>query len=540
MKKIKHIATALFLGLSLNSCQDFLEEDVRSNVSSEFYNTSEGFDLIVNSNYSQLREIFGNEPWLFSAGTDMYAEGRDAEPPGLSQYTQLDANSEGVAHLYSSCFRAIQLANTAIFYSETTEESPVKQNRIGEVKFLRAHAYFLLVQTYGGVSIVTDYIEEPILEFDRDSAEDVYSFIISELEESLDLVEDNMLSARVNRRAVEHYLAKVYLTRGYESFGSSSDFATAASYADDAIAGEGLTISFSEYWLPDTEYTIKPGTIFSVQYDESSTNQDPFKLGHMQSSYFGPYQGGSEIAGDAPYRTYTLCPTQYAINLFTEEDERWHATFMQEVYERYFDFYDFEDTSSLNVAHYYAAAWENSQQFENDYQTEHPEATFHSFGSYVPSINPNNDYQTIPVKKFDDPAAPFGEKTNRRDIVLARLAETYLIAAEAYLQAGNAAIGLQRLNVVRERAGVSDASPADFDINYILDERGRELLGEYHRWFDLKRTGTLVERASMYHYLIEPGNFIGANGELKILRPIPQSALDLNQNNNFPQNPAYQ
>ncbi|MEE3243142.1 MAG: RagB/SusD family nutrient uptake outer membrane protein, partial [Bacteroidota bacterium] len=126
------------------------------------------------------------------------------------------------------------------------------------------------------------------------------------------------------------------------------------------------------------------------------------------------------------------------------------------------------------------------------------------------------------------------------DIVLSRLGETYLIAAEAYLQAGQPGTGLTFLNDVRERAGVVDATLAEFDIDYILDERGRELMGEYHRWFDLKRTGTLIERASAYHYLVEEGNFNGANGELKILRPIPQSALDLNQNNDFEQNPAYQ
>ena len=170
----------------------------------------------------------------------------------------------------------------------------------------------------------------------------------------------------------------------------------------------------------------------------------------------------------------------------------------------------------------------------------HPNAVYHPYGSYVPSINPNNDYQTIPVKKFDDPSAQFGQSTSTRDIILARLAETYLIAAEAYLQAGETTTGLQRLNEVRQRAGVSDASLAEFDIDYILDERGRELLGEYHRWFDLKRTGKLVERASMYHYLIEESNFNGANVALKILRPIPQEVLDLNQNNEFPQNPAYQ
>ncbi|MBX2843736.1 MAG: RagB/SusD family nutrient uptake outer membrane protein, partial [Flammeovirgaceae bacterium] len=83
------------------------------------------------------------------------------------------------------------------------------------------------------------------------------------------------------------------------------------------------------------------------------------------------------------------------------------------------------------------------------------------------------------------------------------------------------------------------ATIGEFDIDYILDERARELLGEYHRWFDLKRTGKLVERASAHHPLIESENFNGNNGELKILRPIPQKAIDLNQNKDFPQNPAY-
>jgi hypothetical protein len=68
-------------------------------------------------------------------------------------------------------------------------------------------------------------------------------------------------------------------------------------------------------------------------------------------------------------------------------------------------------------------------------------------------------------------------------------------------------------------------------------------MGEYCRWFDLKRTGKLVERASLHHYRIKANggasSFIGTGGALKILRPIPQDVIDLNQNKNFPQNPGY-
>ncbi len=115
-----------------------------------------------------------------------------------------------------------------------------------------------------------------------------------------------------------------------------------------------------------------------------------------------------------------------------------------------------------------------------------------------------------------------------------------MIAAEVYLKAGNPAVGLLRLNAVRTRAGVAPATASEFNIVYILDERGREMLGEYTRWFDLKRTGKLVERAVMHNYRIpSAANFNGNNGQLKILRPIPQIVIDLNQNINFPQNPAY-
>ncbi|WBL24718.1 RagB/SusD family nutrient uptake outer membrane protein [Zunongwangia sp. HGR-M22] len=537
MNKIYKISFLLF-SMILISCQDYLEEDNRSNETTDFYLTTEGYNLLVNANYGFLREIYGGEPWLFAAGTDMYAEGRENEPPGLSRYTQLNSNSDGVGHLYNVCYKAIQTANMGVYYGDLTEQSSELSQQIGAIKFLRANSYFLLVQTYGGVALITDYIQERKLEFDRNSAEEVYSFIIAELEESLEMVDDNPYNGRVNKRAVKDLLAKVYLTRAYEDFGSSTDFTQAAEYADAAINGEELSLSFAELWTPD--YSIKQGTIFSVQYDESSVSTDPFELGHRQSSYFGPYQGGSEIAGEAPYRTYTLCPTQYAIDLFTEDDDRWYTTFMTEVYDPYFAFYETDDYEGLPVQHYYEASWNDTDDFKQAYLEEHPDAVYHDYGSYVPSVNPSNDYQTIPVKKFDDPEAPFGISTNRNDIVISRLAETYLVAAEAYLQSGDATTGLARLNAVRQRAGVEDATLADFDIDYILDERGRELLGEYHRWFDLKRTGTLVDRASRYHYLIEASNFNGANGELKILRPIPQSALDLNQNNEFPQNPAYQ
>ncbi len=537
MKKI--IIIVEILGLVFSSCSNYLEEENLSNETAEsFYTTETGFESLVNANYAQLREIYGDEAFMFSSGTDLYAQGRTEEPPGLSQYTQLNASSGGVDHIYNTAYEAIQTANTALHYADLTEQSSTVSTRVGEIKYLRANAYFLLVQTYGGVGMVTEFIDSPVLEFDRNSAEEVYNLIITDLTDALNTVDTGDYTGRVNQRAVQHLLAKVYLTRGYESFGAPSDFDTAASFADAAIAGQGLNQSYEELWAPDND--LNEEVIFSVQYDGTSVSADPTALGNRQAGYFGPYLGGSEVAGDAPYRTYNLLPTEFALRLFTEDDTRWDATFMDEVYDRYFDYYDVGPDSGLAIKDFYEPQWFTPAD-SLAYVTSHDltqDFQYHPFETIYAQVV-SSDYQTIPVKKFDDPTAPFGEKTSTRDIILSRLGETYLIAAEAYFQAGDLATALARLNVVRARAGVPPADISDLDIDYILDERARELLGEYHRWFDLKRTGKLVERASLYNFLIEESNFDGANGEQKILRPIPQRALDLNLNNQFPQNPAY-
>ncbi|MFY0481407.1 RagB/SusD family nutrient uptake outer membrane protein [Flavobacterium sp. PLA-1-15] len=543
MKKI------VLLGLmvvAMASCSDnFIEEENLGNADAETtYKTASGFNLLVNSNYSLLRSIYGGDAYVFCAGTDLYAvgSGRGTEPEGLSRYSQLNPASDGgIEELYASCYEAIQKANMAIYYADLTEQTPNLPQLVGEVKYLRANAYFVLVQSFGGVSIVDEYIQGPKLSFDRNSAEEVYDFIIADLEDALNAVGTGNYNGRVNKRAVQHLLAKVHLTRAYETFGGATDFATAATYADEAIAGQALTIPFADLWKPGSE--MNPETIFSVQYSPGSISFDPRNTGNKQANWYSSYLGGPEVAGKAPWRSYTLLPTQFALGLFTEEDQRYNATFMYQVFDRYYDFFDVPvaNHGNLTVKHYYVPQWETPAETAA-YVAAHPGVVTHAWGTYGAGVV-SADFQTIPTKKFDDPKAAFvtgggnSGGPSSRDIILSRLSETYLIAAEAYLNS-NPALGLERLNAVRTRAGITTPLTS-YNIDVLLDERARELFGEYHRWFDLKRTGKLVERASAHNYLIDEANFNGANGQLKILRPIPQAAIDLNQNRDFPQNPAY-
>lgn len=537
----KTIISLAILVAAFTSCNDYIEEENLSSVPADtFYKSEAGYQSLVDANYSQLREIYGNQAWLFCAGTDLYAEGRNPEPLGLSQYTQLTPSSPNVGDLYNEAYTAIQRANAALHYAPLTQQTANLSKRVGEIKFLRAHAYFLLVQTYGGVAIIDNYIDAPVLSFERNSAQEVYDYIITDLTEAVAEVGTQSYDGRVNQRAAKDLLAKVYLTRAYEDFAAATDFATAAKLADEVIAGQVLDIDYEKLWTPGNE--MNKETVFSVQFSAGSQATDPTKLGNRQSSFFGPYMGGADQAANAPYRSYTLLPTDFAISLYEKEDKRWKATFMTETYSAYYSYYRVSDKSTLKVAHYYAPKWETAEE-KTAYIAAHPDAVYHDYGTYGTNVIFSADFQTIPVKKFDDPTSPYGGngetgRVSTRDIIVSRLAETYLVAAEAYLNS-NPTTGLARLNEVRKRAGAIPATAAQFNLDYILDERARELLGEYHRWFDLKRTEKLVERTALHNPNVTTASFNGNGGVQKILRPIPQTAIDLNQNKNFEQNPAY-
>lgn len=554
MKKYNILSLLVVFLLSVTSCQDFLEEENRSNIESDqYYATVEGYDKLVNSAYSTLRNVY-SEPWVFMAGTDIFVEGRSTQPKGISEYRELTPEEAPVENFYRNAYAAIQVCNTALYFNDKTAANTNLVVRKGEVQFLRAYYYFLLVQNFGGVALVTERFTEPVGQFQRNSAEEVYAFIIKEMNEALGQVQDTPSEfGRVSKRAVQHYLAKVHLTRGYETFGSREDFVQAASLADAAIKGQALTLSFENLFYPGNERNAE--ILFSIQYDPGSI-QNPQTGGNNQNYWFGPYMGGQGAAQGYPNRAYRLVPTMYFFDLFNQNDSRFDATFMLEFYTRYYDYYDkSSERNNLNVRFYYAPKWASSPADIAAWRAANPtRRNGTQVIPYSPVWEATNstalDNATPAFKKFDDPRSAFGENSSTRDIYLARLGETYLIAAEAYFKLGNNATAAQRINEVRRRAAKPGAqtlmaiTPADVTINFILDERARELAGEYHRWFDLKRTGTLVERTRLYNRDIRNwfnrgiNPFEGTGGALKVLRPIPSRALLLNEGE-FEQNPGY-
>jgi hypothetical protein len=150
--------------------------------------------------------------------------------------------------------------------------------------------------------------------------------------------------------------------------------------------------------------------------------------------------------------------------------------------------------------------------------------------------------QYIDLAKFNDPTRPtIAEEQSGRDAFVIRLAEMYLIQAEANFRLNNSAAAATALNVIRTRAALPgrtaamQVTPAQITLDFILDERARELAGEQLRWFDLKRTGKLVDR-------VKASNPDGAPNvqAFHLVRPIPQRQIDAVANKTvFTQNPGY-
>lgn len=550
MKKIL-ILFIVVASLLMAGCSDFLTENNKSNPDAAvLYKTTSGYESLVNSCYATLRDVYGDNIEMFVAGTDLYKVGRAGlTSQGLGTYQSLTPADNSVKAFYSVVYQSIKRCNDAIYYGELNKHNAV---RVAEVRFLRAYYFFQLVQQFGDVALATEFITAPVTSYERTPASEVYTFIIDEMKTALAALPATAAN-RVNQRVVNHYLSLVYLTRGYETYGSPSDFQSSVEYATAAINNQGLTLTFdgkTGIFFPGNEKNAE--IIFAVQY--SSTSLANVTSGNSQASSFGAYLGGSDgaVNDGMTYMNTKLKPTMRLYNLLSADanDKRFAGTFMQELYgvvatgkcSFYSYFKKYDTRNDLEVLMYYPKPGQTQADVDawkaiNPAKRSATTIKFPGTNNWEKN-DLDKDYPCI--KKFSDPDAPFNTTASRRDIFLARLAETYLIRAEAYIKMGAKQTEAKNdINVVRTRAGAATINESEATIDYILDERAREFAGEYNRWYDLKRTGKLVQYVSAYNPDVpSEANMKGSDGQYKVLRPIPQDAIGLNSAI-IVQNPGY-
>lgn len=569
MKKILYsVALAACCMGTMTSCSDFLDASNKSNVTDkQTFATKEGFNSLVNDAYQHLQNVYAAPLFTscFSAGTDMYADGRNKMNEALNTYEILTPENEDITDLYTYLYSGIRAANSVSYYAQTAQvDEKTKGQLVGEARVLAAYEYYLLVNNFGGVPIMKGFLTTTGTGYPKSSAAEVYAYIISELE---DVISKNVLQAstatkgggRISQETAKAILAKTYLSAAWD-LNKQEYFSKAAALADEVIAGRKLTTPFAKLWKADGSGDDNEEFLWDVEYDLATANNTT-SGGTEWSGYYCNYLGGNEDNIKATTSSYV--PTLYALHCFKKGDQRYDATFMKELPDinkgnaagtGYWTWYkNGESLVGKPVTRYYSAWYETDADFEawkaidpanraNTYRipmdSQSKEAQNMDGRDMEYYDNQQLVYGSSPCKKFDDSKTAKTEKnTCYRDIHIITLPEMYLVAAEAYLKAGDNPKALARLNEVHQRAGLP-ALTGTITIDDILDENACENFGNEARWMDLRRTQTLVTRCTKYNHEMgdKAAQYIGK----KLLRPIPQAAIDANDQLTLAdQNPGY-
>lgn len=569
MKKILYsVALAACCMGTMTSCSDFLDASNKSNeTAKQSFATKEGLNNLVNDAYQHLQNVYAAPLFTscFSAGTDMYADARNKMNEALNTYETLTPENTDIKNLYTYLYSGIRAANSVSYYAQTAQvDDKTKSQLIGEARVLAAYEYYLLVNNFGGVPIMKDFLTTADTGYPKSSPEDVYAYIISELEE---VISKNVLQAstatkgggRISQETAKAILAKTYLSAAWD-LNKQDYFSKAAALADEVIAGRKLTTPFAKLWKADGSGDDNEEFLWDVEYDLATANNTT-SGGTEWSGYYCNYLGGNEDNIKATTSSYV--PTLYALHCFKKGDQRYDATFMKELPDinkgnaagtGYWTWYkNGESLVGKPVTRYYSAWYETDADFEawkaidpanraNTYRIPMDSQTKEAQNMDGKDMDYYDNQQLVygssPCKKFDDSKTAKTEKnTCYRDIHIITLPEMYLVAAEAYLKAGDNPKALARLNEVHQRAGLS-ALTGTVTIDDILDENACENFGNEARWMDLRRTQTLVTRCTKYNHEMgdKAAQYIGK----KLLRPIPQAAIDANDQLTLAdQNPGY-
>jgi hypothetical protein len=562
MKKILYITFAGVILLT-TACKKLLDEDVRSQISNLYLNTPAGVEDGVKGCYATLRLYYGSQSggWMTVFGTDEYQNG-NADASYANYTANLNAANGTTGGIWNSLYSGINNCNTMI---ETIPNvagmaQTLKNTRLAEVRFLRAHYYFLLVQQFGALDLRLTSTVSASRVAKRAPIGDVYKAIIEDLTFAIaNLTPTTSDYGRVTIPAAKHMLAKVYLTRAGGTAAVATDYDNAAAIAKDVIATSGykLVADFSELWAqpskPNTETMLacqfSNNTVSEpVTAPPSGTNISAWNAANFDFCMSYESQPGMtrDLANGRPFAHFR--PTTYMLSLYNKTaDSRFAKTFKTVWFcnkpnDATTPTYTINgkkvvlargDTALVTLDREITAAERDKIKY-----------TVITPSAYSTAIWPMN-------QKFQDSLrATVNDSRGVKDFPIYRLGETYLIAAEALTMTGKQAEAATFINALRARSIIQGSTPAitaantaamqvtaaDMTLDFILDERARELSGEYHRWNDLVRTGKLLERVKKYNpvaaVLIQPYH---------VLRPIPQTQIDRTDgtSTSFPQNPGY-
>jgi hypothetical protein len=535
---------------SSQSCQNVLEETVISAIPNAYINTPKGLDDATAAAYTSLRAWYGTESGnnFTIFGTDTYMNGADGSFKFMNTYTtQFDSNVSHVREIWQEFYRGINTCNAIIERSVavTGVSEAIKKQRVAEAKFIRAHHYFILTQLFGGVDLRLTETVAPTKEAKRASIAEQYAAIIKDLTEAIPDLEAKARSSqygRATKPAAEMLLGKVYMTKAGSEAKGGDDFQKAIPLFQSVINNYGFRL------LPDFADVHRQGNetndevVFAVQYTRDPLTNGGGNNAHvfflMEYDVLPGMQRDTE--NGRPFKRYMPSPYTYNTIFALENrsiDSRYKKTFRDTYRSNRPGTYNTSfDTSKPRLT--FAAG--DTTIFLPGYEMPLAERAKRPYQVLVPSRYDERIFLAL-SKQMDGGRVDRTQFEGGRDYIAMRLADTHLLLAEAQLQTGNRAEALENINKIRERAAwpgkqaENRITDAQLNMEFIMEERERELIGEQHRWFDLKRWGVLIERVLKYNaqaQAIKPHH---------VLRPIPQIQIDRVEGtaSAFPQNPGY-
>jgi hypothetical protein len=552
-KNYKAIKVVVILAVSFSgiaSCsKNFLNEKIYSSFTPEALSDSLAFEAAVAGIQSQYmlwhtytEDPAGNQGWLtvWQIGTDIAHNKAIADFDPLSvpytNYETLTPTDESAAFSWTWGYNLINNCNTVIANIEkpSLEMSEANKNSIkAEASFFRAVAYNTLATLFGGVPIITEPVAEPKTDFTRAPLSDVNALIISDLTfaktnlPSIENVKSNAkgkMYGRANSAMASQLLAEVYLRTG--------DNASAEAECDAVINSGDFSLMTSRFGIKAGQ----PGDVFSDMFVQGNQRRNE---GNREAIWTVEIENPRMIVGGAGPSTSAVFPG-YNFGI-TEYRRIWGCRYYQQKGMLLCDSLGGRGISRIALTHWvlkdlYGPNDMRNSKYNIRREFYYNDPSFPSlYGQLVvpgPGIDTNRAIvpQTNKWNEFD-PGNPSDGSVH--DIYVMRLGETYLLKAEAQFKEGKLPEAATTLNIVRARANAAPITADDVNMDFILDERARELLAEENRRMTLMRTGTLVSR------VVNRGEGITGLTDKNLLLPIPLSEIQLNKDAVLEQNPGY-
>ena len=586
----KYLILSMFAAFLLTGCNEdkFLEEKpLDFNSASNSYETAADYDAAITELYFLTREEFYttyDRTTDLSKFADMWIT---ADPLKSNVVADLSPSGAMAKFYWDENYKLIAQANTVISRLPNSSKLTDDEKKVYEAKarFFRALAYRTLVLLYGDVPLQLEEVSTPKTDFVRESKDKVKAQVVEDLEfAAANLPEINTVKdGEISKPAANMLLAEMYLATGDN---------------DKAINAASAVINNPNLALMDKRFGSQAKEDGDVFYDLFRPNNQNRASGNTEGIWVIQFETNIEGGGNNTSHHFWDPGSFWGERFFAPQVDKFQLIKPDGTRLQLFDWPIGDMTGGRGIGTHYATNHLYNEIWADDFddmrnseynwprrfkihrtnvlddnpelKAAMPDGYFDLENTVLPAgwsmetgfgggVNattqlPNRfmcGYSTKMTTPFHHPDAQYQNKDTYQlagtggktytDQYFFRLAEAYLLRAEAYMNKGDKEKAANDINELHKRANAKPCTAAQINLDYILDERLRELTCEEKRRLTLSRVGKLSERIKKYNpYFSAAHSADGKDYDAHFdLLPIPLSAIQANKDAELKQNPGY-